>query len=378
MSSTNAFTVPGCIETPSLLVDLDILEQNLDEMAAICAESNTLLLPHAKTHRTPAIGRMQVSRGADGLCVAKLGEAEAFAGAGVKRITVAYPVVGDAKARRALRLSEGIKLALAADSIEGARSIGSVFAEENREIEVLLIIDSGLGRCGVAPADAPGVARVIANVPGIRLGGVMTHEGWVYAARDREDLRRRSESAANLMVATAEAIRRSGVSAPVVSPGASASARIVARAPGVTEVRPGIYAFNDLGQIALGNATPATCAVRVLATVVSHPDPTRAFIDAGSKTLSQDGLPAAAHSEAFPGHGLVVGRPGWQVERLSEEHGWLRWRGSTRPTSLSIGERIQIIPNHVCTVFSSLGESYALRGGELVDTWTTVSPGASR
>jgi D-serine deaminase-like pyridoxal phosphate-dependent protein len=243
--------------------------------------------------------------------------------------------------------------------------------------DVYLIVDSGLGRCGVSPEKTGDMGARIAGVPGVRLRGVLTHEGTVYGASDREDLATRSKAVASLMVGAADSIRAHGIDLPTVSMGASASARIAREVPGVTEVRPGIFAFNDLGQIALGNATPATCAVRVVATVVSHPEPTRACIDAGSKTLSQDGLPAHAMT-GFTGHGLLCDLPGWRVDRLSEEHGWLRWAGDGAPTPLSIGQRVQVIPNHVCTVFSSLGESVAIRDGEVEAVWRTISPGASR
>ncbi|MFD2767907.1 alanine racemase [Micromonospora eburnea] len=374
----DALAVPADLETPSLVVDLDVLERNLDEMANLCRGHGVELLPHAKTHRVPQIGLLQIARGADGLCVAKLGEAEAFADAGVSRMTVGYPVVGRDKALRARRLAERVDLTLGVDSVDGARSIGEVFAQDGREIKLILIVDSGLGRVGVQPGEAAMATRLINEVPGVRVTGVMTHEGWVYAAPDRADLHARSQAAAALMVGAAESIRADGTPLPTVSLGASASARLAAGMPGVTQIRPGIYAFNDLGQIALGNATTQTCAVRVLATVVSHPDPRRACIDAGSKALSQDGLPAAAHLGRYPGHGLLVGLPGWRIERLSEEHGWLRWHGPGEPTPLRVGQRVQVVPNHVCTVFSSLNEATAVRQGEVEATWTTIGPGASR
>ena len=381
-SASQALDVPAEIDTPSLVIDLDILEANLREMAQLCAASGVELVPHAKTHRTPEIGVLQLRLGAHGLTVAKLGEAEGFAQAGIERLVVAYPLVGAEKVARAAALSKRVDLTLATDSLEGAWAIGAHFAERGLRAAVDLIVDSGLGRCGVAPADAADLGAAIAAVPGVELTGVLTHEGTVYGAAGRDDLVARSRATAQLMVDAAEAIRARGVELATVSMGASASARIAREVPGVTQVRPGIYAFNDLGQIALGNATPSTCAVRVLATVVSHPEPGRACIDAGSKSLSQDGLPASAVTEGagidYRGHGLLADLPGWRIEKLSEEHGWLRWHGLGAPTPLAIGGRVQVIPNHVCTVFSSLGESVAIRGGRVEALWRTLGPGASR
>ncbi|WFE28423.1 alanine racemase [Solwaraspora sp. WMMD791] len=375
---SDRFAVPAGLETPNLLLDLDVLERNLDEMAGHCRLHQVALRPHAKTHRVPQLARLQLDHGADGICVAKLGEAEAFAAAGVSRMTVAYPLVGADKAQRAVRLARRCELTVGTDSVAGARTLSDAFAAAGRLLDVLLMVDSGFGRCGVAPADAARVAWDVAELPGVRLTGVMTFEGSVYGAVDRADLVARSRAAAATTVAAAEAIRAAGLSLSTVSLGSSAAARTVVAQPGVTEVRPGIYAFNDLGQIALGNATVATCAVRVLATVVSHPAPARACIDAGSKSLGLDGLPATGRAADYPGYGLLVDLPGWRIERLSEEHGWLRWVGPGEPTPLTVGQRVQVVPNHVCMVFAGLGEVTALRGGEMVAVWSTIGPGASR
>ena len=179
------------------------------------------------------------------------------------------------------------------------------------------------------------------------------------------------------MVELADEIRRRGIPLPVVSLGSSASARAVATVDGVTQIRPGIYAVNDYGQIILGNATLETTAIRVIATVVSHPDPTRAAIDAGSKALSTDPLPASAHRAEHPGLGLLVNAPGWTLERMSEEHGWLRWTGSGKPAELPVGTRVEIVPNHACMAFFSLRRATVIENGAVVDVWQGMGPGAS-
>ena len=365
------------VATPALVVDCDILDANLDEMAAIAHSEGVALYPHAKTHRMAAIGRRQVERGADGLCVAKLGEAEAFAAAGVRSFFVANPIVGDDKAERALRLHRATDLLLATDSVAAAATIGAAFAAAGETARIMLAVDSGLGREGVSEAMAPDIAAAIHALPGVDLVGIYTHEGSTYGATDAVDLARRARAAGELMVRVADAIRARGVPLAIVSLGASASARAVARVPGVTQIRPGIYAFNDVGQIALGNATLDTTAVRVIATVTSHPDPDRACIDAGSKSMSADLVPASAHRAAYPGHGLIVNAPGWVVERMSEEHGWLRWRGAGEPSALPVGTRLEIVPNHVCMAFVMLRRATAVRNGAVVDHWDGFGAGAS-
>ena len=365
------------VATPGLILDLDILDGNLDEMAAIARSAGVELFPHAKTHRMAQLGVHQIEHGADGLCVAKLGEAEAFADAGVKRLFIANPIFGVDKAQRALNLSRRVDLVLATDTAEAAASIGAVFAAAGETARLMLAIDTGLGREGVTPEKAAPAAQAIAAVPGVELIGIYTHEGTTYGAVDRADLERRAVAAGELMVHTAEAIRAAGVPISVVSLGASASARAVAHVPGVTQIRPGIYAFNDVGQIALGNATLDTTAIRVIATVVSHPDPERACIDAGSKSMSADLVPASAHREEFPGHGLVVNAPGWVVDKVSEEHGWLRWKGAGAPTALPVGTRLEIVPNHVCMAFAMLRRASVVRDSRIVDVWDGFGPGTS-
>ena len=365
------------IATPGLVIDRDILDRNLDEMAGIAAAAGVELFPHAKTHRMAEAGLRQIARGAHGLCVAKLGEAEAFAAAGVRRLFVANPIVGETSAKRALALARKADLTLATDSVAGAASVGKIFAAAGETARMMLAIDSGMGREGVSPDAAPAIATGLAALPGIDLIGIYTHEGSTYAAKDAADLVCQAEAAGRLMVATAEAIRARGVALPVVSLGASASARAVAQVKGVTQIRPGIYAFNDVGQIALGNATLATTAIRVVATVVSHPEAGRACIDAGSKSLSTDLVPAVARRAEYPGMGLLVNAPGWVIERMSEEHGWLRWHGEGAPTPLPVGTRLEIVPNHVCMAFAMLRRASIVRDGVLIDRWEGFGPGSS-
>ena len=365
------------VPTPGLALDLAVLDHNLDEMASIARSAGVELFPHAKTHRMAAVGVRQVERGADGLCVAKLGEAEAFAEAGVGRLFVANPIYGKDKAERALALSRRVDLVLATDSEAGAASIGETFAAAGATARVMLAIDYGLGREGVSADKAPEIAVAIHAVPGIELVGIYTHEGTTYGAKDQSDLAGRARAAGEFMVGVAQSIRARGVALPIVSLGASASAREVAHVPGVTQIRPGIYAFNDVGQIALGNASLGTTAIRVIATVVSHPDPDRACIDAGSKALSTDLVPASAHRDNFPGMGLIVNAPGWVIERMSEEHGWLRWHGGGPPVALPVGTRLEIVPNHVCMAFAMLRRANVVENGKIVAHWEGFGPGAS-
>ncbi len=374
----NPTAIPRDLDTPALLLDIKVLKNNLKVMQDLCDENGVTIRPHAKTHRIPEIGLIQIESGAEGLCVAKLGEAEGFADAGVKKITVAYPITGDIKAKRALALSERVDLILATDSVEGALPICEIFNKAGKEISLLLIVNTGLNRDGVLPEEAGLIAQKISKIPGSNLIGILTHEGSVYQSDDQKDLQVKSKIVAEKMLRTASEMEKHGVSVALISMGASASAKFVATIPGVNQVRPGIYAFNDLGQVALGNANFSDCAATVITTVVSKPSPERAIIDAGSKTLSKDLVPSNAFAKKYPGHGFIVDTPGWVIAKLSEEHGFLEWQGEGEPFELTIGQRLQIIPNHICTVFSSLNECFVIEDGKLIANWKTLKPGASR
>src|SRR5690242_13259435 len=183
------------VATPGLVLDLDIFDRNLDEMASIARSAGVELWPHAKTHRMAQAGQHEIAHGAQGLCVAKLGEAEAFAAAGIKRLFVANPIFGNEKAKRALALARKTDLLLATDGVAGAGSIGAAFAEDGAAARIMLAIDSGMGREGVPTKDAPGIAQAIHALPGIELVGIYTHEGSTYSAKDASDLVRQAEAA---------------------------------------------------------------------------------------------------------------------------------------------------------------------------------------
>jgi D-serine deaminase-like pyridoxal phosphate-dependent protein len=364
--------IPGEIETPALVVDLDLFAANLKEMADICHDAGVELLPHTKTHRTVPLALRQLELGADGLTAATAPEVEAFVRGGASRVVMAFPLVGEEKIRRVAALLPAADVTVAIDSIEGARAIGRHMAELGGEIDLFLIVDSGTHRVGVEPVDVGAIGSEIAEVKGVRLSGVITHEGVVYKAEDEADLISRTRKAAAIMTDAAEALREVGHPVDTVSMGCSGSARVAAHCPGITQVRPGIYAFNDLSQVGLGLVGTDRCAARVVATVISHPVSGRACLDAGSKTLSKDLPPSVRGRELFPGFGLIAGMPGWRISQVSEEHGWLRWEGPGDPESLDIGQRVQIIPNHVCTVFSSAGQSIGIQGGAVVDVWPVI------
>src|SRR5439155_3521918 len=240
------------VETPAVLVDLDVVTRNIEAMAERARRSGVRLRPHAKTHKVVEIGRMQVAAGAGGLSVAKAGEAEVFAAAGFDDLFVAYPVVGADKGRRLLALADRARIAVGVDSSDGARTLDAVFRASGRRLDVLLKVDVGFHRVGVPPERAVEAAQSIANLSGLRLRGVFTHAGHAYLAESPDGVARVGLSEGSRLVETAQRIRDAGLEIEDVSVGSTPTARHAMSVKGVTECRPGNYVFHDASQVSLG------------------------------------------------------------------------------------------------------------------------------
>jgi D-serine deaminase-like pyridoxal phosphate-dependent protein len=330
------------LETPAVLVDLDVLESNIARMAERARESGVRLRPHAKTHKVVEIARRQVAAGAIGLSLAKTSEAEIFADAGFEDLFVAYPVVGADKARRLLALAERLqRLAVGVDSIDGASTLAGAFRAAGRVLDVMLKVDVGFHRVGVPPERARETARRLVDLPGLRLRGIFTHAGQGYHAETPEGVREVARHEGRTMAAVADELRKAGLALEEVSVGSTPTARESMTQAGVTECRPGNYVYHDGTQVALGTCAPSDCALTVLATVVSVSGADRAVVDAGSKTLSSDPLRPRAG-----GFGQIAGRRS-RIQRLSEEHGVIVVEGGE---PFRVGERVRILPNHACVV----------------------------
>ena len=343
------------LETPALLVDLDALEANLAEMAAVAARAGVRLRPHTKTHKSPEIAGMQMAAGAAGITCAKLGEAEVMADAGLDDLLIAYPLVGRAKLRRLAGLLERARVRVTLDSVEVAEGLGRLGRELGRDVEVLVEVDTGLGRLG-RPPGAPTADLVgrVARVPGVQVAGLLTHAGHAYRAATASELRRLAEREVLDLVETAELCRRQGVDLAEISVGSTPTARIGAFVDGVTEIRPGTYALNDATMMRLGVATEAMTAARVLATVVARPTTERFVLDAGSKCFTTDNM------GTVPDWLVVAGRPDLHMDFLSEEHGVGHRDGGQE---LGIGDRLQVIPSHVCGCVNLFDVAYGVRRG---------------
>jgi D-serine deaminase-like pyridoxal phosphate-dependent protein len=342
------------LETPAVLVDLDVVESNIARMAERARASGARLRPHAKTHKIVEIARRQVAAGAIGLSLAKTSEAEVFADAGFEDLFVAYPVVGADKARRLLALAQRLRrLAVGVDSVEGASTLAGAFRAAGRVLDVMLKVDVGFHRVGVPPERALDTARRLADLPGLRLRGIFTHAGQGYHAETPEGVREIARHEGRTMAAVADELRKAGLALEEVSVGSTPTAREAMAQAGVTECRPGNYVYHDGTQVALGTCAPSDCALTVLATVVSVSGADRAVVDAGSKTLSSDPLRPRAG-----GYGQLAGRRS-RIQRLSEEHGVIVVEAGE---PFRVGERVRILPNHACVVSNLHDRLFGVRG----------------
>ena len=378
-SATHALPRPYAedLDTPCVIVDLACLERNIAEMAALAYEAQVALRPHIKTHKTAQIAAMQLDAGAVGLTCAKVGEAEVLADAGFTNLFVCYPIVTEMKARRlaALAARPGLSVSTIVDSPQGIAALSATFAGAAEPLETLVKVNTGLGRVGVAPGAATvDLARSVAAAPGLRFGGVCAHEGFTYGLPDPEERAAAARAGAEALVETAEALSAAGLRAAHVSVGATPGIDTLARVPGVTEIRPGNYVFYDAMQVGLGVATLDRCALRVLTTVVSHAARDRAVIDAGSKTLTTD---QGAHGQITAGgYGTIVGREDIHIERLSEEHGWLRL--DPAGSDVEIGDTLEIVPVHACPVANLAHELTVVRDDAVVGRWAVAAAGRVR
>lgn len=357
------------LETPVALIDVGRVERNLARASAYCREHALDWRPHAKTHKTVELGRMQRDAGAVGLTVATPREAEAMAEA-VDDLLVAYPPVDPGRAERIVSLPEEVRVTVGLDSEEALAELARAAASRGRTVGVLVELDLGMGRVGVqSPEDAVRIARRAVGSAGIEYRGVMFYPGHIRQpateqGRSLHDLSLRLER-------HVDALRAAGLEPLVVSGGSTPTLWRSHEVADLTEVRPGTDLFNDRTSVLLGVAEWDACAYTVLATVVSTAVPGQAVIDAGSKALAKEELRGAGG-----GYGALLGRPEVAVASLSEEHGILDLSGTEwRPR---VGERVRVVPNHVCVSVNLQDRLVAIRDDEHVAEWEPAARGRAR
>jgi D-serine deaminase-like pyridoxal phosphate-dependent protein len=355
------------IDTPALVVDLDILERNLRRVSDYAREKGLRLRPHTKTHKSIRIARRQLDLGAAGLTVAKVSEAEVMLGAAPADLLVAYPIVGRAKLERLAEVARRTHVTVALDSVVAARRLSEAASAAHVEIGVLAEVDVGLARVGVAPGEIVPLARCIAGLPGLKLEGIECYPGHIKSV-DEAGLRALAELSALLRSIVAD-LCRAGLTPGIVSGGSTPTLFHSHEVEGLTEIRPGTYVFNDLNTVHSGSCTLEDCAATVLATVVSTARPGQMIVDGGSKTFSSDRLSGSTEVT----FGRVVEAPGARFHKMNEEHGFVDMTHAER--TFAIGDRVHIIPNHVCTAMNLHEQVHGVRAGRVEETWKVDARG---
>jgi len=343
---------PDTIETPVGYVDLQRARNNALSAAEYAQAHGLAWRPHIKTHKSLEIARLQLDAGARGLTVATLREAEVMATL-TDDLLLAYPPVGPAKLARLVRLPASLDLKVGLDSEEVLRGLSGAAAEVGRTVGVLVELDAGLGRVGVqTAAELVALAALADDLDGVSFRGLMFYPGHI---RMTEQDQSEHVSRANAkLAAVLAALASAGLEPDIVSGGSTPTLRRSHEFEGLTEIRSGSCIFYDREGLAVGVASIDDLAYTVLATVVSTAVPGHAVVDAGSKALAQE---ARGGDEGF---GVLLDRPEVVVAGLSEEHGVLDISASDwRP---AIGDRVRIVPNHVC-VSVNLQDHLLIRDG---------------
>jgi D-serine deaminase-like pyridoxal phosphate-dependent protein len=356
------------IETPALVVDLEIMERNLRRAADYAAAHSLRLKPHTKTHKCVAIARRQLELGAAGLTVAKVSEAEVMLGSEPAEMLVAFPVLGDAKLRRLMRVAEETRVTVALDSAFVAAGLSAAAKEAGVTIGVLVEFDAGLRRVGVAPGEAlVELARAIEPLPNLRLEGIAFYAGQIKTWDEAG--RREFAHVTGILAAVLDEFRAAGIGTPIVSAGSTPTLFHSHEMPGLNEIRPGTYLFGDVNTVLSGALAWEDCAATIHATVVSTSILDQIVIDGGSKTFSSDRL-ASSPEVTF---GRVVDAPEMRFHKMNEEHGFIATSGGGR--RFAVGDRVRIFPNHICTAINLLDRIYGVCGDTVERVWAVDARG---
>ena len=341
------------LETPVPVVDMNCLEANIQRLQTYLDEHKIANRPHIKTHKIPAIAKLQMDAGAVGITCQKVSEAEIMADAGFDDIFIPYNIIGESKLKRLMALAARIKVSVTADSAFTVRGLSTAAGQAGLTLSVLVECDMGAHRCGVqSPGEAAELARLIESLPHLHFGGLMTFPT------------PKGEALDDFVRQTRSLLKDDGLQIERVSGGGTPHMWEAHTHPELTEYRAGIYVYGDRLSLRAGAVTLDTCALKIFATVVSRPTADRGILDAGSKTLSAD-------LHELDGYGFIYEYPEAKIYALSEEHGHVDF--SACASKPEIGERVSIIPNHCCMVTSLFDEVVGVRGDQVEETWQVAA-----
>lgn len=355
------------IDTPALVVDLDIMERNLARVAGYAREHGLRLRPHTKTHKSIRLGKLQLESGAVGLTVAKVSEAEVMVGSGTPDLLLAFPIIGHTKLERLMEVARKTRVTVALDSTYAARQLSDAARGAMVDIGVLAEVDVGLGRVGVTPGEQLlKLAQWIEKLPHLRFEGITFYPGHI---KDLDEAGLQALAKVSELIAAVRAeFRRAGIEVAIVSGGSTPTLFHSHEIEGLTEIRPGTYVFNDLNTVRSGGCAMEDCAASILATVVSTARPKQMIIDGGSKTFSSD-----RPNSPDVTFGMVREAPGARFHKMNEEHGFVDLSHAER--EFEMGDRVHVVPNHICVAVNLHEKVYGIRGETVEQVWTVDARG---
>ena len=355
------------LETPALIIDLPILERNLWQAAAYSKQHGLRLRPHAKTHKIVDLARRQLALGADGLTVAKVGEAEVMLAAGPHEILIAYPVIGTGKLERLMRIAAKTRVTVALDTIEAARQLSEAATNAGVSVGILVEVDVGFGRMGMRPGSVRTFAQQLLLLSGVTVEGIAFFPGHILEMRNGA-----MQALSQLGLVVSEVLndlRSADMHVRVVSGGSTPTLYYSHLISGMNEIRPGTYLFNDRNTLNCNACSMDECAATILTTVVSTASEGRIIVDGGSKAFSSDapvGVPDLSY-------GLVMEAPDAVFYKMNEEHGYINVENSER--KFAVGEKLRIIPNHVCPAVNLYDVIYGVHDDRVEQVWKVDARG---
>lgn len=348
------------VYTPAIVVDLDAMEGNLKKYADEAKKYGKQIWPMLKTHKSIELAKAQIKEGATGFLCGTLDEAEALCEAGIDNLMYAYPVATNVSIKRVTALSKKCNFIVRIDDLDAAKALNEGAKEAGAQVNYTMIVDSGLHRFGVKPEKMGEFATAMAKFENLVFKGISTHPGHVYGASCKADVPQYAADERAAVKAAVEALKAAGFTPEIVTSGSTPTFWGSIADENIQIYHPGNYIFNDAIQMSTETATEEECSLYILASVVSHPSEDLYICDAGAKCL---GLDQGAHgNSSIKGFGVIKGHPELTVDGLSEEVGKIHTHG---PTTLKVGDKIKIIPNHSCSSANLTDYFIGVRGDEV-------------
>ncbi len=353
------------LETPALLLDLDLMERNIQRMSEYFSGRQAKLRPHVKNHKTPIIALKEIAAGAVGVAVAKLEEAEVMAWSGVDSILIMNQIVTEEKMERLLSLSKHADVIVAVDNQDNVAKLSSMASSRGLSLGVVIEVDMGYHRAGVRPGtEALALAQKVVSSKNLKFRGLGGYQGHVSLMIDPKERKIADEKACDLLISTKDLIEEEGITVEIVSAGGTGTYNFTGNHPGITEVQAGSYVTMDVGYLDCG--IDFDCALSILTTVNSVPSEDRAILDAGLKSITNNqGLPR------------VKGLEGVEITKLSAEHTHLKLAGANH-TRLKLGDKVEVYPSDTDTTINLHSQFYGVRKGEVEVVWPILARGKSR